>query len=56
MPDTGSTHPQHYDWSRHALMGHWFIWELAKPVMGGSEVFHARGGPEGPFRPNNTAR
>lgn len=33
MPDTGSTHPQHYDWSRHALMGHWVIWELAKPVL-----------------------
>lgn len=33
MPDTGSTHPQHYDWSRHALMGHWVIWELAKPVI-----------------------
>ncbi|MEE2914580.1 MAG: enoyl-CoA hydratase-related protein [Pseudomonadota bacterium] len=33
MPDTGSTHPQHYDWSRHALMGHWMIWELAKPVI-----------------------
>ena len=33
MPDTGSTHPQHYDWSRHALMGHWLIWELAKPVI-----------------------
>ncbi|HJN53144.1 MAG: enoyl-CoA hydratase-related protein [Pseudomonadales bacterium] len=33
MPDTGSTHPQHYDWSRHALMGHWTIWELAKPVV-----------------------
>ena len=33
MPDTGTTHPQHYDWSRHALMGHWVIWELAKPVI-----------------------
>ncbi|MDC0237826.1 enoyl-CoA hydratase-related protein [Gammaproteobacteria bacterium] len=33
MPDTGSTHPQHYDWSRHAVMGHWLIWELAKPVI-----------------------
>ena len=33
MPDTGSTHPQHYDWYRHALMGHWMIWELAKPVI-----------------------
>ena len=33
MPDTGSTHPQHYDWSRHAFMGHWVIWELAKPVI-----------------------
>jgi enoyl-CoA hydratase len=33
LPDTGSTHPQHYDWSRHALMGHWMIWELAKPVI-----------------------
>jgi enoyl-CoA hydratase len=33
MPDTGSTHPAHYDWSRHVLMANWQIWELAKPVI-----------------------
>ena len=33
MPDTGTTHPQHYDWSRHAVMGNFVIWELAKPVI-----------------------
>ena len=34
LPDTGTTHPQHYDWSRHAVMGNFIIWELAKPVIG----------------------
>ena len=33
LPDTGTTHPQHYDWSRHAVMGNFIIWELAKPVI-----------------------
>jgi enoyl-CoA hydratase len=33
MPDTGSTHPAHYDWSRHVLMANWQIWELSKPVI-----------------------
>ena len=33
LPDTGTTHPQHYDWSRHAVMGNFVIWELAKPVI-----------------------
>ena len=26
LPDTGTTHPQHYDWSRHAVMGNFIIW------------------------------
>ncbi len=33
MPDTGTTHPAHYDWSRHVLLANWTIWELAKPVI-----------------------
>ncbi len=33
MPDTGTTHPAHYDWSRHAVMANFMIWELAKPVV-----------------------
>ena len=46
MPDTGSTHPQHYDWSRHALMGHWMIWELAKPVIAQIQGYCLAGGTE----------
>ncbi len=46
MPDTGSTHPQHYDWSRHALMGHWTIWELAKPVIAQIHGYCLAGGTE----------
>jgi enoyl-CoA hydratase len=46
MPDTGSTHPQHYDWSRHALMGHWMIWELAKPVIAQVHGYCLAGGTE----------
>lgn len=46
MPDTGSTHPQHYDWSRHALMGHWLIWELAKPVIAQIHGWCLAGGTE----------
>ncbi len=46
MPDTGSTHPQHYDWSRHALMGHWLIWELAKPVIAQIQGWCLAGGTE----------
>ncbi len=46
MPDTGSTHPQHYDWSRHALMGHWMIWELAKPVICQIQGYCLAGGTE----------
>ena len=33
MPDTGTTHPAHYDWSRHVVMANFQIWELAKPVV-----------------------
>lgn len=33
MPDVGTTHPAHYDWSRHAVMANWMIWELSKPVI-----------------------
>lgn len=46
MPDTMSTHPQHYDWSRHALMGHWMIWELAKPVIAQIHGYCLAGGTE----------
>ena len=46
MPDTGSTHPQHYDWSRHALMGHWLIWELSKPVIAQIQGWCLAGGTE----------
>lgn len=46
MPDVGSTHPQHYDWSRHALMGHWTIWELAKPVIAQIQGYCLAGGTE----------
>ena len=33
LPDTGTTHPAHYDWSRHVLLVNWLLWELAKPVV-----------------------
>lgn len=46
MPDTGTTHPAHYDWSRHVLMGNWMIWELAKPVVAQVQGYCLAGGTE----------
>ncbi len=46
MPDTGSTHPGHYDWSRHAVMANWMIWELAKPVVAQIHGYCLAGGTE----------
>ena len=45
MPDTGSTHPGHYDWSRHAVMANWMIWELAKPASRRSTATASRAAP-----------
>ena len=25
LPDVGSTHPNHYDWSRHTILANWSI-------------------------------
>ncbi len=46
LPDTGTTHPAHYDWSRHALLGNWIIWELAKPVVAQIHGYCLAGGTE----------
>jgi len=46
MPDTGTTHPAHYDWSRHVLMANWMIWELAKPVVAQIHGYCLAGGTE----------
>jgi enoyl-CoA hydratase/carnithine racemase len=46
MPDTGTTHPAHYDWSRHAVMANFMIWELAKPVVAQIHGYCLAGGTE----------
>lgn len=46
LPDTGTTHPAHYDWSRHVLLGNWLIWELAKPVVAQIQGYCLAGGTE----------
>jgi enoyl-CoA hydratase len=46
MPDTNTTHPAHYDWSRHVLMANWTIWELAKPVVAQIHGYCLAGGTE----------
>ena len=46
MPDTGTTHPNHYDWSRHVLLANWAIWELSKPVIAKIHGYCLAGGTE----------
>ncbi len=46
LPDTGTTHPAHYDWSRHVLLANWTIWELAKPVVAQIQGYCLAGGTE----------
>ena len=46
MPDTGSTHPNHYDWSRHTILANWMIWELSKPVIAQVHGYCLAGGTE----------
>ncbi len=46
LPDTGTTHPAHYDWSRHVLLGNWLIWELSKPVVAQIQGYCLAGGTE----------
>jgi len=46
LPDTGTTHPAHYDWSRHVLLANWTIWELAKPVVAQVQGYCLAGGTE----------
>lgn len=46
MPDTGTTHPAHYDWSRHVLLANWTIWELSKPVIAQIQGYCLAGGTE----------
>jgi enoyl-CoA hydratase len=46
MPDTGSTHPNHYDWSRHTILANWMIWELSKPVIAQIHGYCLAGGTE----------
>ena len=46
LPDTGTTHPAHYDWSRHVLLANWMIWELAKPVVAQVQGYCLAGGTE----------
>ena len=46
LPDTGTTHPAHYDWSRHVLLANWTIWELAKPVVAQVHGYCLAGGTE----------
>lgn len=46
LPDFGTTHPAHYDWSRHVLLGNWLIWELAKPVVAQIQGYCLAGGTE----------
>lgn len=46
LPDTNTTHPAHYDWSRHVLLSNWIIWELAKPVVAQIHGYCLAGGTE----------
>jgi enoyl-CoA hydratase len=46
LPDVGTTHPAHYDWSRHVLLGNWIIWELSKPVVAQIQGYCLAGGTE----------
>jgi enoyl-CoA hydratase len=46
MPDVGTTHPAHYDWSRHTLMANWSLWELAKPIVAQIHGYCLAGGTE----------
>ena len=46
MPGTGSTHPNHYDWSRHTILANWMIWELSKPVIAQIHGYCLAGGTE----------
>ncbi len=46
MPDTNTTHPAHYDWSRHVLLGNWILWELAKPIVAQVQGYCLAGGTE----------
>ncbi|MEZ4492664.1 MAG: enoyl-CoA hydratase-related protein [Dehalococcoidia bacterium] len=46
LPDVGTTHPAHYDWSRHVLMANFQIWELAKPVVAQIQGYCLAGGTE----------
>jgi enoyl-CoA hydratase len=46
LPDTNTTHPAHYDWSRHVLLGNWILWELAKPIVAQIQGYCLAGGTE----------
>ena len=46
LPDTGTTHPGQYQWSRHVVMTNWMIWELAKPVVAQIQGHCLAGGTE----------
>jgi enoyl-CoA hydratase len=46
LPDTNTTHPAHYDWSRHVLLANWILWELAKPVVAQIQGYCLAGGTE----------
>ncbi len=46
LPDVGSTHPNHYDWSRHTILANWSIWELSKPVIAQLHGYCLAGGTE----------
>ncbi|MEM7187970.1 MAG: enoyl-CoA hydratase-related protein [Pseudomonadota bacterium] len=46
LPETGTTHPGTYQWSRHVIMTNWTIWELAKPVVAQVQGYCLAGGTE----------
>ncbi len=46
LPDVGTTHPNHYDWSRHTILANWMIWELSKPVIAQLHGYCLAGGTE----------
>ena len=46
LPDVGTTHPNHYDWSRHTILANWMIWELSKPVIAQIHGWCLAGGTE----------
>ena len=46
LPDTNTTHPPHYDWSRHVLLGNWILWDLSKPIVAMIQGYCLAGGTE----------